>query len=156
MVARARRSPRARLYSFVPRSSQCPSMSTRSLPRVFSQAALASRVLASWGRMSDLSKSKYTSFRFAFSSNWVGLAAGAGVGDGTTVGGGVGAGVGVPDGAVGGGAEAPMVTGRFGHPVSSNAMASIRIMAGADLAVVRTVSPPRKEFVFDPPGCPDA
>src|SRR6266568_4478835 len=149
MVARARRSPSARLYSFVPRSSQCPSMSTRSLPRVFSQAALASRVLASWGRMSDLSKSKYTSFRFAFSSNCAGLAAGAGVGDGVTAGGGVGVGVGVAVGPVGGGAAAPVVMGRFGHPVSNNAMASIRTMAGADLAVVRTVSHPRKEFVFD-------
>jgi len=46
--------------------------------------------------------------------------------------------------------------GRFGHPVSNNAMASIRTIAAADLAVVRTVSPPRKEFVFDSPGSPGA
>ena len=73
-----------------------------------------------------------------------------------TAGGGAGVGVGVAVGPVGGGAAAPVVMGRFGHPVSNNAMASIRTMAGADLAVVRTVSPPRKEFVFDSPGCPGA
>src|SRR5678816_4527079 len=58
MVALARRSPRARLYSLVPRSSQCPSISTRFL-------ALAAR-------MSYLSKSKYTSLRFAFSASSLG------------------------------------------------------------------------------------
>src|ERR1700730_280638 len=96
------------------------------------------------------------SLRFSFSANCAGLAAGAGVGDGVTAGGGVGLGVGVAVGPVGGGAAAPVVMGRLGHPVSNNAMASTRTMAGADLAVVRTVSPPRKEFVFDPPGCPGA
>src|SRR2546428_3921809 len=137
MVARARRSPSARLYSFVPRSSQCPSMSTRSLPRVFSQAALASRVLASWGRMSDLSKSKYTSFRFAFSSNCAGLAAGAGVGDGAAVGGGVGGGGGVPGGGGGGGGGARGGTGRFRRPVSTHGVGRMRELSRARLAPSR-------------------
>src|SRR5713226_759626 len=47
-----------------------------------------------------------------------------------------------------------MVTGRFGHPVSNNAMASIRIMAGADLAVVRTVSPPSQRVRARSAGIP--
>src|SRR5215813_11678130 len=47
----ARRSPRARLYSAVPRSSQCPSISTRFPELDFSQAALASRIFASSGVM---------------------------------------------------------------------------------------------------------
>src|SRR5215510_7006824 len=65
MVAFARRSPRARLYSLVPRSSQCPSTRTSMLSCDFSQAALASSIFASVGRMSYLSKSKKMSFRSA-------------------------------------------------------------------------------------------
>src|SRR5712691_9273425 len=63
MVALARRSPSEMLYSLVPRSSQWPSMSTSMLALPFSQAALASSVLASAGRISYLSKSKWMSFR---------------------------------------------------------------------------------------------
>src|SRR5512137_390139 len=71
MVAFARRSPRARLYSLVPRSSQCPSIRTR-LSFDFSQAALVSSVLASFGRTSYLSKSKNTSFRLSVARNSLG------------------------------------------------------------------------------------
>src|SRR5437899_90687 len=69
MVAFARRSPRARLYSLVPRSSQCPSTRTSMFSCDFSQAALASSIFASVGRMSYLSKSKKTSFRSAIAAN---------------------------------------------------------------------------------------
>src|SRR5262250_613326 len=135
MVALARRSPRARLYSFVPRSSACPSISTRLLALDLSQLALASRVLASSGRMSYLSKSKKMSLRFAFSANSAGrggvagaAVAGAGVagtGAGAAVEGlvlgaaGVGCtGAGAIVDAVGAGAEAAVVAGRFGQPVT--------------------------------------
>src|SRR5207247_4870201 len=60
--ALARRSPSARLYSLVPRSSQWPSMSTSIVLLLFSHAALASSIFVSLGRMSYLSKSKWTSF----------------------------------------------------------------------------------------------
>src|SRR5262245_66139301 len=81
MVDLARRSPSARLYSLVPRSSQWPSMSTR-LSLDFSHEALASRIFASPGRMSYLSKSKNTSFSSATATNSFGdgRAPGAGVG----------------------------------------------------------------------------
>src|SRR5712691_4029685 len=94
--------------------------------------------------MSDLSKSKYTSLRLSFSTNCAARGGGAGAG----------AGAGVAVGAGGAGAATPVATGRFGHPASSTARASINRMTFADLAVVRTVSPPRREFVFDAPGAP--
>ena len=53
-VASARRSPSARLYSFVPRSSQCPSIRMRALGFSFSHPALVSRMRASAGRMAQL------------------------------------------------------------------------------------------------------
>src|SRR5262249_19939944 len=65
MVAFARRSPRARLYSLVPRSSQCPSTRTSMFSCDFNQAALASSTFAAVGRMWFLSKSKKTSFKAA-------------------------------------------------------------------------------------------
>src|SRR5258705_2167986 len=71
MAAFARRSPRARLYSLVPRSSQWPSTRTR-LSFDFSQAALVSSVFASVGRMSYLSKSKNTSLRLSVARNSLG------------------------------------------------------------------------------------
>src|SRR4029453_9467155 len=77
MVAFARRSPRARLYSLVPRSSQCPSISTRFSAFDFSQEALASSVFASSGRMSYLSNSKWTSFRASMAANSFGEGRGA-------------------------------------------------------------------------------
>jgi len=61
-AARARRSPSAVLYSLVPRSSQCPSMSSSCLGFALSHAALASRILASAGRTLERSKSKWMSF----------------------------------------------------------------------------------------------
>src|SRR5215813_5633255 len=145
MVALARRSPRARLYSFVPRSSACPSISTRLFALDLSQLALASRVLASSGRMSYLSKSKKMSLRFAFSANSAGRggvagaavagAAGAGAGAGAAieglVEGAAGAagctGAGAIVDAVGAGAAAAVVAGRFGQPVTS----SIRARRGS-------------------------
>src|SRR5581483_9143125 len=112
MAALARRSPSARLYSLVPRSSQWPSISTR-LSFDFSHAALASRVFASLGRMSYLSKSKKTSFRFSVARNSLGA---GGVVDGAAA-----EGAGDP---VGGGAEAAVVAGRFGQPTRKRERAS--------------------------------
>src|SRR5258705_6722716 len=77
MVAFARRSPRARLYSLVPRLSQCPSISTRFSAFDFSQDALASSVFASSGRMSYLSNSKKTSFKASMAANSFGEGLGA-------------------------------------------------------------------------------
>src|SRR5205823_14745485 len=57
-AAPARRSPRARLYSAVPRSSQYPSIRTSMWGFALSHSALASRIVASSGRIADLSKSK--------------------------------------------------------------------------------------------------
>src|SRR4030095_9433169 len=127
----ARRSPSARLYSLVPRSSQCPSMRTRLLALDFSHVALPSRVFASSARTSYLSKSKYTSLRFALSENSLGRggaaagaaaagAAGAGamgvgpeeLGPEGAAGEGAGAGAGGTAGAVGAGAGAAAGGGR--------------------------------------------
>src|SRR6267378_4669447 len=132
MVAFARRSPRARLYSLVPRSSQCPSISTRCSAFDFSQDALASSVFASSGRMSYLSNSKKTSFKASMAANSFGEglgaagpasgAAGAGAGaavlgaagvDGAVArGAGAGAGAGAADEAVVAGffAQPPMIS----------------------------------------------
>jgi hypothetical protein len=115
-------------------------MRTRLFALPFSQVAFVSRVFASPGRMSYLSKSKYTSFRLAFSENSLGRGgvAGAAVA-GPAVEGVAGAGVALlgPDGAaieglgapgaagaiaepLGAGADAAVVAGRFGHPVTSS------------------------------------
>src|SRR4030095_4614654 len=77
MVAFARRSPRARLYSLVPRSSQWPSISTRFSAFDLSHEALASSVLESSGRMSYLSNSKWMSFRASTAENSFGEGRGA-------------------------------------------------------------------------------
>src|SRR5262245_17017075 len=77
MVAFARRSPRARLYSLVPRSSQWPSISTRFSAFDFSHEALASSVLASSGRTSYLSKSKWMSLRASTAAKSFGEGRGA-------------------------------------------------------------------------------
>src|SRR5262249_26920173 len=69
MAAFARRSPSARLYSGVPRSSQWPSMSRRARGLDLSQLALASSVFVSAGRTSYLSKSKLMSLSAEFSAN---------------------------------------------------------------------------------------
>src|ERR1700730_2648311 len=121
MVAFARRSPRARLYSFVPRSSQWPSIRTR-LSFDFSHAALVSRVFASLWRMSYLSKSKNTSFRLSVARNSLGAGGWPGAVDGATGDGAIeGEGVGAP---VGAGAEAAVVAGRFGQPTRKSERAS--------------------------------
>src|SRR5215831_5763399 len=107
MAALARLSPRARLYSAVPRSSVLPSISTRLSPFDLSHAAFPSRILASPGRMLYLSKSKWIDLRFGFFSNSLGFAIGAGAGAGAG---------GAACGAAGAGATAAVVAGRFGHP----------------------------------------
>src|SRR5215468_2368798 len=111
MAALARLSPRARLYSAVPRSSVLPSISTRLSPFDLSHVAFPSRILASPGRMLYLSKSKWIDLRFGFFSNSLGFAIGAGAGAGAGAGGG-----GAACGAAGAGATAAVVAGRFGHP----------------------------------------
>src|SRR4030095_4404440 len=110
----ARRSPSARLYSLVPRSSQCPSMRTRLLALDFSHVALPSRVFASSARTSYLSKSKYTSLRFASSENSLGRG-GVAAGAAATGGGGGGAPGGGARGGRAGGAGAGGRRGRGGR-----------------------------------------
>src|SRR5215510_10766018 len=134
-VAFARRSPRARLYSAVPRSSQWPSIKTSSLGLAVSQAAFASRIFASPGRMSALSKSKWMGLSAASAWYWLGGAggcgagaatggAGAGAGVGAT-GAGVGAGAGGAVATVGGGADATGTNGRFAHPLTTKTTATL-------------------------------
>src|ERR1051326_3768506 len=126
IVALARRSPSARLYSLVPRSSQWPSISTR-LSFDFSHVALVSRIFASLARMSYLSKSKNTSFRLSVARNSLGAGGFVGEVEGAT-GDGVIDGDGAVDGAaadgdgepVGGGAEAAVVAGGLGAPTSES------------------------------------
>src|SRR5215467_14595470 len=65
-AADARRSPKARLYSAVPRSSQCPSIVTAQLLYRFSTPALSSRTFLPSGVISLLSSSKNTGFRGEF------------------------------------------------------------------------------------------
>src|SRR5258708_33665936 len=121
MAAFARRSPRARLYSLVPRSSQWPSIRTR-LSFDFSQAALVSSIFASVGRMSYLSKSKNTSLRLSVARNSLGAGGEVGpvvegaTGDGVIEGEGVVEGAAAEGEPVGGGAEAAVVAGRVGQP----------------------------------------
>src|SRR5712692_8933969 len=121
MAALARRSPRARLYSLVPRSSQCPSISASWSGWALSHAALASSVLASPERIADESKAKYTGLRASlilYSSAGAG-AGGAGAGAAAS---GAGAGAGAAGaGAAGGGADATVIPGRLGQPVISSA-----------------------------------
>src|SRR3989442_8329906 len=69
MVDFARRSPRARLSSLVPRWSQCLSMRTSRSAFALSHAAFASSIFASSGRMSYLSKSKWMSCRSRTATN---------------------------------------------------------------------------------------
>src|SRR6266542_3077258 len=138
MAALARRSPSARLYSIVPRSSQWPSIRRSWSGFALSQTALWSRILASPGRMTALSKSKCTSASAAFAvysfggaGGGVGAAAGGGggaggapgAGGGATGAGGEGGGGAAAGGAAGAGAEAAVVAGRFGHPARNSAMA---------------------------------
>src|SRR3954467_7939747 len=70
-AAIARRSPKARLYSAVPRSSQWPSTVTAQLVYRFSSAAFSSSVFWFAALRSLLSSSKYTGFsgEFLFKSS---------------------------------------------------------------------------------------
>src|SRR6266542_1743651 len=69
---------------------------------LLSHDALPSRIFASPGRMSYLSKSKWMSFRFGFAANsWTG---------------GRDAGVAVDGAGVGAGADAAVIAGRFAQP----------------------------------------
>src|SRR5215813_4461983 len=141
MVARARRSPSTRLYSFVPRSSQWPSTRTSMLLFERSHAALASSIRAASGRMFDLSKSKWMSFKLAVSAKSFGGAGGFAAS--TAGGGGAGAGAGAAAGAswtgaaggggatdcgapVGAGAEAWESAGRLAQPTTARMLATIR------------------------------
>src|SRR5512146_943568 len=154
MVAFARRSPRARLYSLVPRSSQCPSIRTR-LSFDFSQAALVSSVLASFGRRSYLSKSKKMSFRCALAVNSLGAggvvlgAVEGATGDGVIEGegaveGAAAEGLGEP---VGGGAEAAVVAGRLGQPTRKRERAITGTASSSALPRRCAMSPILLEFV---------
>src|SRR6185295_19785657 len=108
MAERARRSPSARLYSSVPRSSQWPSISTRKSPFLASHAALASRIFVSAGRRVAESNAKWIGLSASsarYSLGGAGRGAGGGGAGATTGGGGGGVtGAGAGAGAGGGGA----------------------------------------------------
>src|SRR5262245_61576806 len=163
MVAFARRSPRARLYSFVPRSSVWPSIRRSWLGLAESHFAFASRIFASPGRITDLSKSKWIVLRFSFARNSFGGAAvgagagggggggaptgggGAGAGAATTGGGGAGAGAGA-----GGGGAATTGAGAEATGVATSrrlAQAAQRSTTASDttrerVTIVRMTGPP--------------
>src|SRR5580765_3276172 len=138
----ARRSPSARLYSEVPRSSQCPSISTSWLGLALRYAAVASSTAASAGRMSDLSKAKWIGLSASLARYSLGGAGGAGAVVGGTTGAGAtgaGAGAGVAGvggataaGGAGGGAVAAVIAGRLGQPASSRVSAMIGSTVAAD------------------------
>ena len=94
-AANARRSPSPRLYSGVPRSSQCPSMVTTQVGYRMSRSAFASAVLRPRSSSSELSSPKNTasSGDSRFNSSSVRLAnSSSGVSTGGTTGGGAGGG----------------------------------------------------------------
>src|SRR6266850_3401484 len=82
-TALARRSPRPRLYSVEPRSSQWPSMVTLNRGYFFRKSAVVESAARASGRISALSKSKYASrTSLKKSSSSVGPAGGGGGGGG--------------------------------------------------------------------------
>src|SRR5581483_4269577 len=95
-AATARRSPRARLYSAVPRSSQCPSIVTVQVGYCLMTAALASSTARASAVRSLLSKSKNTGLsgelRLISSSDADEIASSATGSGGTTVGSATGSG----------------------------------------------------------------
>src|SRR5688572_29749580 len=118
LTATARRSPRARLYSGVPRSSQCPSMVTTQLEYFFSTSAFSAAVARPASSSSALSTPKNTGFsgelrlrssrvRLEIPSSASGCC-GTGSASSTRCGGGAGGGVVIAGGAAtdGGGAGA--------------------------------------------------
>src|SRR5688572_11310758 len=72
LTATARRSPSARLYSAVPRSSQCPSISTIHVGNFFNSSAFPATIARPWSSSSALSRPKNAGFngelRFSSSS----------------------------------------------------------------------------------------
>src|SRR5262249_15525813 len=130
IVLLARRSPRARLYSGVPRSSQWPSIRTSCSGCSRSQVALVSSVCASPGLISALSKSKWIRVSAGFGAKSFGGGSGAAVatctGAGAAAGGGAGVSITVvcvsvtvatfgAGGGAGAGAEAAVGVGRLGR-----------------------------------------
>src|SRR2546425_347146 len=126
MAAWARRSPRARLYSLVPRSSTCPSTSTSRFGLAFSQRACAWRISAASGGRVYLPKWRWMSCTSGTAANSFGAGGEGGGGAGATgagatgagagawaAGGGAGAGCTAP---VGAGAETCATAGRLAHP----------------------------------------
>src|SRR5260370_2599836 len=148
----ARRSPSARLYSLVPRSSQWPSIRTRWFALDFSHEAFASRTFASSAPMSYLSKSKWMSFSSATDMNSPGAGrtvAARGAGPGVEGGGPPGpVGPAGPDGPgpaaaggeAGGGADADVVAGRFAQPTKMTATSTSDIIVRFKRRV--TMTPP--------------
>src|SRR5262245_10857905 len=109
-AASARRSPNARLYSAVPRSSQCPSMVMIQAPYFLSTSALELRTDWPSDVTSELSYAKNTGrngeSRFRSSSDFDPIASSATGSAGTTVGSATGSG-----GAGGRGAAEPVEAG---------------------------------------------
>ncbi len=69
---KARLSPRARLYSLVPRSSQCPSMTTRALGFSLSHAAFARKISwASTDRLALSNSKRISSFSNISLALWI-------------------------------------------------------------------------------------
>src|SRR5206468_9677003 len=95
-AATERRSPNARLYSAVPRSSQCPSIVTAQVEYFFNVAALSSSARCASDDRSLLSKSKKTGLsgelRFRSSSDADEIASSRTGSGGTTVGSATGSG----------------------------------------------------------------
>src|SRR3954464_12116181 len=119
LAASALFSPSARLYSAVPRSSQCPSIVITHDGYFFRRAALVLKACCAVPSTSKLSRGKNTGWNGEFllmmsrspltsGSSVIRGSGGIGVVSGTGVGGaGGGAGVGGPDGGGGGGGGAP-------------------------------------------------
>src|SRR5881296_2571252 len=108
----ARRSPRARLYSAVPRSSQWPSIVTVQVPYFLSRVAFSFSVCCASGDSSSLSNSKNTGlsgeFLFRSSSEAVAIASSRTGSGGTIVGSEIGGG---GDGGRGAGVVVPVAVG---------------------------------------------
>src|SRR5688572_28810766 len=156
LTAMARRSPRARLYSGVPRSSQCPSMVTTQLEYFFSTSAFSAAVARPASSSSALSTPKNTGFsgelrlrsssvRLEIPSSASGCC-GTGSASSTRCGGGAGGGVVIDGGAPtdGGGAGA-----RIGgwRRLQADTATSRTITATVSLNVVRM------RLIIRPVGC---
>src|SRR5262249_53590633 len=158
-AATARRSPNARLYSAVPRSSQCPSIVIAHAPYFFSVAAFVSSAVLPSSVISLLSYSKNTGFsgelRFRSSSELDAMASSRSGSGGTSVGSRTGSGGpgtreaeagGAEDGGGGGGI---LATGGFLAP---QAAAVISTMTRAPRAAVEDSLIPALLRSFGPIG----